>query len=161
MRAIRRRSASIVEKDDKNDKDDTPVPRPTSRRPLRRDAGEPEQQDQRDDQRIDDQRLDQDETKNQRAADVARRARVARNGFGGRRDRPPLAEPATRRREPQRKAGGDHGPHDEVRMRGPAGLLRIQGGEGPRRDDERRCPQSTFAHDRSSYMTNAECQMLM
>lgn len=42
-----------------------------------------EEEDQRDREHVDDQRLDQHETENQRAADVARRAGIPRNRFHG------------------------------------------------------------------------------
>src|SRR6266542_4628223 len=58
-----------------------------------------EEDDERDQQHINDEGLDQDETQDQRATDVAGRARIARNGLGGSGDRLALPERAERRRD--------------------------------------------------------------
>src|SRR6266850_7709419 len=55
-----------------------------------------EEQDQRDQQDVDHEGLDEDETQDQRAADVTGRAGIPRDGFRRRRNRLALAERAER-----------------------------------------------------------------
>src|SRR5687768_11696854 len=63
----------------------SPIPRPSAPRPdavLHFAERRQEEEDQRDQQNVDDEGLDEDEAQDQRAADVAGRARVARDRLG-------------------------------------------------------------------------------
>ena len=107
-----------------------------------------EEQDQRDQQHVDDEGLDEDEAQDQRAADVARRAGIARDRFGGGGNRLALAQRAERRGDPQREARADDRPLDDLEARGAgARLLRVERERDARHHHERRCPESPFTHN--------------
>ena len=73
---------------------------------------------------------------------------IARDRFGGRGNRLALAERAERGGNPQREAGGDHRPLDDLdARRAGARLLRVKRKRDARHHHERRCPESPFAHN--------------
>ncbi len=69
-----------------------------------------EEEDERDEQHVDDERLDQHEAEDQRAADVAGGPGVARNRFGGGADAAPLCQRAETGGEGQGEPCGDDRP---------------------------------------------------
>src|SRR6266545_8078372 len=66
------------------------------------------EEDDRDDQRVDGERLDQGQTDDHRGLDPGGGARLARDSLEGGRDRPPLTQAAEAGREGHPDPGGDH-----------------------------------------------------
>src|SRR5262245_41459230 len=88
-----------------------------------------EEQDQRNQQHLDPEGLDQDQTEEQRSADVAGGRGIARNTFRRGADCPALRERRQTGRERQREPGGDDRPlrHFGGRSDPACRLLRVQG----------------------------------
>src|SRR4029453_10837416 len=97
-----------------------------SSRPLSAERLE-EEEDQGNEKDVDDQRLDQDEAQDQRAANVAHGAGIAGDRFGRRADSPPLRERAKAGGEGEREARGDDRPLGDLRRAGSSlGPLRVK-----------------------------------
>src|SRR4029079_9448350 len=87
-----------------------------------------EEQNQRHEQHVDDERLDQDETENEVAANLAGRARVARDAFDGGAQPAGLSQRPEGGRERQRETGGDDRPlRNRGARRGGGRFLRVNG----------------------------------
>src|SRR5262249_2989978 len=132
----------------------SPVPGLTARVPSRllHERIE-EEQEQRNQQDVDDQRLDEHEAQEQRAADVAGSAGIPRDGFGRRADGLPLTERAEAGGNSDREDGGEDGPPQHLGVAGwGRRFLRVENGirrEGARGENEGACQNGTFAHDPS------------
>src|SRR5207245_7621212 len=75
-----------------------------------------EEQNQRDEQHVDDERLDQNEPQDQVTANLAGCARIARDGLDRRRNATALPEGAERGRDRKREARPDDRPADDLRI---------------------------------------------
>src|SRR5439155_904173 len=89
-----------------------------------------EEQNQRDEQHVDHERLDQDEAQDQVAANLAGRAGVPRDAFDRGSETAGLAQRAERGRNGQREARGDDRPLDQLRAAGGSGSGRDDRGRG-------------------------------
>src|SRR5262245_26424253 len=111
-----------------------------------------EEQQERNQQHVNDERFDQDETEDECASHVTSRSGVPRDGFSGRADRLALAERRESCRDPEGEAGGNDRPFGdlEVQRGGPLGRsLREHGGKNATRKDQYDCQDETFTHDPS------------
>src|SRR6185503_5792692 len=117
---------------------------------LRRERLE-EEQDQRNQQHVDREGLDQDQTEEQRSADVAGGRGIARNAFRRGADRPALRERRQTGRERQREPGGDDRPlrHLGGRSDPACRLLRVQRRGRAGNQHEHESHDGTFAHDQN------------
>src|SRR4029079_16196724 len=88
-----------------------------------------EEQDQRNQQHVDDQGLDEDEAQDQRAADDAGRGGVARDRLGGGGNRLALAQRAERRGNSQREPRADDRPVDDLEAGGAGAAIVCRGRE--------------------------------
>src|SRR5437762_2343618 len=75
-----------------------------------------EEENQRDEQHVNHERFDQDESENQVAANLARRARIAGNALHRGSNRARLSQRAERGGNREREAGRDYRPPDNLRV---------------------------------------------
>ena len=107
-----------------------------------------EEQQEGNQQHVNDERLDQDETQDQRASYVAGRAGVTGDRFGGRAHRLALAQRGKSGRDAESETSGDDRPLRDLEIdRLRAGTLREYRREHPTREDQYECQNETFTHD--------------
>ena len=109
-----------------------------------------EEQNQRDEQHVNHERLDQHEAQNQVASNLTRGARIARDAFHSRRNGAGLPQRTERRRDGESEPGRDDRPPDHFRT-GRRRFLRMQRRhEADRHHHQCRSHQNTSAHKPSN-----------